>query len=228
MPLSINCPACREPLDVEDEYRTWKVRCPSCGHEFTPDAEAVALEEDLGEEATRPGPRRRRRRRMDDDEIIVRAKRAVEGPASWLRVTGMLGVLAGIGGGVLAGVMAYAIAENPAAAARKFGAANQEEVIVNTVLVGVCSAFSLVFGGLMAYGAFKMGRLESHGWSITSSVLAIASILFCTCCLFTGVPIGIWGLVTLARPEVQEGFAVVARRRQGRGWVDQEVEEWEG
>lgn len=223
MPLTTNCPACREPLEVDEEYRTWKVRCPSCRHEFTPDAGEPVAEEYI---AAEPGdrPRRRRRRRMDDEEILDRAMKAVAGPASWLRVTGMLGVLAGVAGCVLAAVMGFALADNPAKAQQNFGQ-RQDELLVNTILVGVCSVFSLIFGGLMAIGAFKMGRLESHGWSITASVLAIASILFCTCCLFTGVPIGIWGLVALARPDVQEGFAIVARRKKGRHWVDEEAEE---
>ncbi|MDB5307437.1 MAG: hypothetical protein JWO38_1639 [Gemmataceae bacterium] len=217
MALSIDCPACGEPLEVDDEYRAWKVRCPRCRHEFRP-ADVAGTADEPGDY---PPPPRRSRRRSDtwlsDDEVVARAKALVAGPASWLRVLGVLGVLAGLVGIVGAVAFGMYVAENPAQAKRDMKVQNEEDLIVNVVLIGVCSVFSLVFGGLMTYGAIKMGRLESHGWAVATSVLAIVSILFCTCCLVTGVPLGIWGLVTLTRPDVQAGFDVVARRRD-RGY----------
>src|SRR5947207_15847263 len=55
------CPSCARPLEVEDAYRDWTVRCPHCGHEFVPSAEAAR------EERADDRPRRRRRRDDDDD-----------------------------------------------------------------------------------------------------------------------------------------------------------------
>ena len=221
MPLSINCPACRDPLDVEDQYRTWKVRCPSCGHEFTPDSEAL---EEYGEEPASPGLRRPRRRRMDDDEIVARARLAVAGPASWLRVIGGLGVFFGLIGAASAIALAVWIFNNPQNVQRNANAANQAEIIVNLVVLGAASTISAVFGGLLMFGAVKMGRLESHAWAMAASILPLTSVVLCGICgIVMVMPFGIWALVALARPDVQEGFAIVARRKRAvRGETEPE------
>ena len=62
MPLSVTCPGCREPLDVDEEYRTWKVRCPRCETEFVPDDRRPARAAD------RPPPRRVRDDDYDDED----------------------------------------------------------------------------------------------------------------------------------------------------------------
>ena len=204
MAFTAHCPSCGEPLDVDDEYRGWMVRCPHCRHEFYPDAPAAA-----------PRPRRERGRRPTADETIYRAKQIVAGPASWLRVIGVLGLVAGAAGVALALVLVAMIADNPVQARKNLGVQNEEELIVNTVVIGICSTLGVAFGSLITYGAIKMGRLESHGWSVAASVLAISSLLYCTCCLFTGVPLGIWALVSLNNPDVRAGFDLVARQRHG-------------
>jgi hypothetical protein len=50
----------------------------------------------------------------------------------------------------------------------------------------------------------KMKRLESHGLAVTASILAM---LPCTspCCII-GLPLGIWALVVLSKPEVKSAF----------------------
>ena len=218
MPFTVDCPACGESLDVDEEYRTWKVRCPHCRHEFR--AEPPAAE----------GPRPRRRSRRDDDEyddeeddeeddeyVLKRARRIVSGPSSCLRIMGILGIVAGVGGLVLAVAMGMHIAKNPAQAKRDFNAPNEEDLVVNVVVIGVASLMSIPFGALIAYGAVKMGRLESHGWAMTSAVLSITSILYCTCCLVTGVPLGIWAIVAMNNPDVRAAFAITARQRRRPG-----------
>jgi hypothetical protein len=223
MPFSTYCPACREPLEVDEAYRTWTVRCPSCGHEFTPDPDSEPLAAEPAEELRGDRPRRRRRR-MSDEEILERAKRSVAGPASWLRVIGGLSAFCGILGVV--GTIAFAVwfANNPQNLRGNPNAANQAEMIVNLVILGVASAFSVVFGGLLMYGAMKMGRLESHGWAMAASVLPLTSVVLCGICgIATVMPFGIWALVALARPDVQEGFKIVKRRKEGR-WEDEDGE----
>ena len=220
MPLSITCPACREPLDVDEEYRAWKVRCPQCRHEFYPDHAAPpprppAPPDEADDDPDAP-PRPRRRRRRTDAEVVARAKALVAGPASWLRVVGVLGLLLGIIGVIGAVSVGVWVADNPAQAARQMNIPNADELIVNVILIGVCSAFCVVFGGLIAYGAIKMGRLESHGWAMASCILAVASVLFCTCSIFTTIPFGVWGLVVVNKPEVRAGFEIVGRRDRPR------------
>jgi hypothetical protein len=69
-------------------------------------------------------------------------------------------------------------------------------LISNLVNIGI--------GVLILFGGLKMKKLESFGLAVTASVLAI---LPCTspCCL-VGIPIGIWALVVLFRPEVKSAF----------------------
>ena len=50
----------------------------------------------------------------------------------------------------------------------------------------------------------KMKKLESYGWAMTASILALAPCIS-PCCL-VGLPIGIWALVVLAKPEVKSAF----------------------
>jgi len=70
---------------------------------------------------------------------------------------------------------------------------------------------------LMIYGGFQMVQLRSYAWSIAASVLGIVA------CSFVGLPMGIWALIVLTRPEVREAFAKPpapqARRPGNWGWV---------
>jgi len=71
--------------------------------------------------------------------------------------------------------------------------------------VGVVSCLiGLALSALVAYGARQMQTLSSFGWGVTAAVLALIP---CTspCCVL-GVPIGIWALVVLYRPEVRAAF----------------------
>ncbi len=69
-------------------------------------------------------------------------------------------------------------------------------LISNIINVGI--------GVLILLGALKMKKLESFGLAVTACILAIVP---CTspCCLI-GLPIGIWALVVLFRPEVKSAF----------------------
>jgi hypothetical protein len=54
------------------------------------------------------------------------------------------------------------------------------------------------------FGALKMKSLEHHGLAVTMSILAMIPCVG-PCCVI-GLPIGIWALVVLARPEVKSAF----------------------
>jgi len=71
--------------------------------------------------------------------------------------------------------------------------------------LGVVSGIvALGVAGLIFYGALKMKKLEGHGWAMAASILALAPCIS-PCCLI-GLPVGIWALVVLARPEVKAAF----------------------
>jgi hypothetical protein len=68
----------------------------------------------------------------------------------------------------------------------------------------VSNALGILVSGLIFFGGLKMKRLESHGLAVTASILAM---LPCTspCCII-GLPLGIWALVVLSKPEVKSAF----------------------
>jgi hypothetical protein len=63
--------------------------------------------------------------------------------------------------------------------------------------------FNLTFGGLIVYGATQMRALRNYNMAMTASVVAM---LPCGCCCIVGLPIGIWSLVVLLKPEVKAAF----------------------
>lgn len=214
MPVSVDCPACGDALEVADEHRGWTVRCPSCRHEFV----AAAGE---------PPPRRAGRRRSryadddeyDDGDLIADARAAVAGPANWLRMYGLLQAVGGVLGLLLTGAMVAMVNNQPPG---RRGGGRQDELIVNLVILGFNSVCAIAGGALTARGATKMARVEGHGWGVASAVMAIGSVLYCTCGLFVGLPIGIWALVVLNKRDVSDGFEAAARRRAGRYLGDDE------
>jgi hypothetical protein len=70
---------------------------------------------------------------------------------------------------------------------------------------------------LMIYGGVQMVQLRSYAWSIAAGILGIV------CCSLLGLPMGIWALIVLTRPNVREAFAnppVPQTLRSGNwGWV---------
>ncbi|MBX9579940.1 MAG: hypothetical protein K2X87_06490 [Gemmataceae bacterium] len=227
MPFVTRCPDCREPLDVDDEYRTWRVRCPRCRHEFVPDGPAETAPRRPAPPDD-PAPRRESRPRPDrlpDGVAVEHARRAVAGPAGWLRACGVLGMLTGAALGVGTFALGAWAADNPVQARKDLNARDDDEVAGLLAFLGAAAAGCVVAGGVITYGAVQMGRLGSYRWAVASAVTATGSVAACglvVCCAPAWVPVGIWGLVALNRPEVRDGFAAAARDR-GHGYDDGEA-----
>jgi len=62
----------------------------------------------------------------------------------------------------------------------------------------------LGIAGVMYVGAMKMQRLESWGFALAASILAIVPCIS-PCCLLT-MPFGIWALIVLLNAEVKGQF----------------------
>jgi len=92
------------------------------------------------------------------------------------------------------------------------GAQNEEEAWVQIVLSIVVGVLSLAAGVVVLVGAGKMARLESHSWAMAAAVLACVPVVSWCCCM--GLPIGVWALTALGRPDVQDAFAAARRRRE--------------
>ena len=69
------------------------------------------------------------------------------------------------------------------------------------LLFAAIGLVATILSTLMIVAALKMKRLRAYGLAITASILAIISPV----CLI-GLPIGIWALIVLTRPEVRGAF----------------------
>ena len=126
------------------------------------------------------------------------AAQQVNGPATGLIVTAILGGLAQVASIIanLAGVSGmhqHQMANQPAWLSMFSGA------------VGVgFSILAIVLAGVILMGALKMKKLESYGFAMAASIIAMVPCLS-PCCLL-GLPIGIWAVVVLSKPEVKSAF----------------------
>jgi hypothetical protein len=210
MPLSVTCPGCRELLDVDEEYRTWKVRCPRCETEFVPDDRRPARTADRppprrvrdGDDDYDDRPRRRRRRRFTRDDYD-QALAEVYGPGLCLEILGWLGVLATLGG------VAMMVAVG-AAANRPGGARNDDAVVF--IVFGVCfGVLGLPYSLAMTAGGRHLRGLTSRGWATTAASLGIGGfVLFGVFGVFH-LAGGIWALVASNKLPVKEAFDYLAR-----------------
>jgi hypothetical protein len=64
---------------------------------------------------------------------------------------------------------------------------------------------SLVMSGVILLGGIKFLKLKSRGLVVASSIIAMLSCCT-TCCCGLGIPLGIWALVLLNKPEIQAEF----------------------
>jgi len=124
----------------------------------------------------------------------------VRGPAIGLIITSILGYLATIAG-ILWNLFGAGIARSQSGPNPEF----EQYFSMFTGAWGVISGIlGLVVASLILFGALKMNKLESHGWAMTASILALVPCVS-PCCL-VGLPIGIWALVVLSKPEVKAAF----------------------
>jgi hypothetical protein len=127
----------------------------------------------------------------------------VRGPATGLMVTAVLGFVVNLLG-TLWNLMAAA-GWGFAPMGRNANPEMERVFALFTGTLGVVSGVvALGVAGVIFVGALKMKRLESHGWAMAASILALAPCVS-PCCLI-GLPIGIWALVVLAKPEVKAAF----------------------
>ena len=124
----------------------------------------------------------------------------VIGPAIGLIVTAVLGFVAAISG-TLWNLLATG------ASFRQPGMPPEMEhyVRVFSGSAGVIGGIvGIIVAGLILFGALKMKKCENYGWAMTASIVAMIPCIS-PCCL-VGLPIGIWALVVLSKPEVKSAF----------------------
>lgn len=128
------------------------------------------------------------------------AKDQVTGPAIGLIVTAILGFISTIAGIVL-NLVGFQMGMNQPGLDPEV----QKFVSMFSGAMGIISAIlGLAVSGIVLFGALKMKKCESYGWAMTASILAIIPCSCPTCLI--GLPIGIWALVVLSKPEVKAAF----------------------
>lgn len=79
----------------------------------------------------------------------------------------------------------------------------QDTAIWSMITVLFIAILAIPIAGVIALAAYKMRRLELYGLAVTASVLAM---LPCHPGFIIGLPIGLWSLFVLCRPEVKAVF----------------------
>ncbi len=124
------------------------------------------------------------------------AAQKVNGPAIGLMIT------AGVGAAFQVIVLLLNILNAGAGAAT----GGQEGMI--TMLSGgvgiVFNIIGLIVAVVVFLGAMKMKALQSYNFAMAASILAMIPCVS-PCCL-AGLPIGIWAIVMLVKPEVKAAF----------------------
>jgi hypothetical protein len=125
------------------------------------------------------------------------AQDMVNGPATALIVLAILGFVMQVAGLVMnllgTSFMPKGQMEQPAWANIMSGAG----AIVGAVI-------GIVMSGLVLFGGLKMKKLESYGLVMTCSIISMIPCVS-PCCVI-GLPIGIWAVVVLSKPEVKGAF----------------------
>ena len=126
------------------------------------------------------------------------ASRQVSGPAIGLLVTGVIGIafsgLALIGSFVGMGIAPFIRDEIP----DRYAEFWEGSVGAASAVVGIAVAVFIIFAAL------KMRELRQWELSLAASIVAMIPCIS-PCCIL-GLPIGIWALVILLRPEVKDAF----------------------
>lgn len=126
------------------------------------------------------------------------ALRQVSGPSIGLLVTGILGavfsLLTLISISIGTGLSTFWIDEIP----DKFADIYEGAFAIGMSFVG------LVIDAFVIYAALRMKELSQWGLAVAASVLAMIPCVS-PCCIL-GLPIGIWCLVVLMKPDVKAAF----------------------
>jgi hypothetical protein len=83
--------------------------------------------------------------------------------------------------------------------------ARMMQIFAGPAAIIVSTIIGVAVSGLILYGGMQMKKLQSQGLVMGS---AIAAMIPCVSpCCFVGIPVGIWALVVLNKPEVKSHFS---------------------
>jgi hypothetical protein len=130
------------------------------------------------------------------------AQQAVNGPAVGLMVTAILGFV------VVAIRLVFSLA---GLAGIDFGLQQIQDARIQQMFGRLSSTLGIfeciigaIVGVVVLMGAMKMKSLRNYSFAFAASILAMVPCV--SPCCWVGLPIGIWALVVLNRPEIKSSF----------------------
>lgn len=132
------------------------------------------------------------------------AQNLVSGPATGLLIVGILCAIASLWGVVsnLLGIGMGAMGGGP-----RGNIPPQLEQYARLMSGGLGLALNFIavaLAGFYIFASTKMRRLESYGMVMTATILSMLPCTSSCCCV--GLPVGIWILIVLSKPEVKGSF----------------------
>ena len=132
------------------------------------------------------------------------ARNLVSGPAIGLLVVGILCVIASLWG-VLSNFLGIGMGAAGAAPPGNLPPQVAQYIHMMSGGVGLVINFiALALAGFFIFASMKMRKLESYGLVMTATILSMLPCTSSCCCV--GLPIGIWVLIVLSKPEVKSAF----------------------
>lgn len=129
--------------------------------------------------------------------MTQQARELIKGPALGIKITAVAIAVVAVAGPVLGAIgVGTSVAE---------GDENTLPALMSGNVQIAASLFQIAEAVFLWIVAGKMARLESYSLCLVGAILVM---LPCTLCCIIGLPIGIWALVVLAKPEVKQAFGV--------------------
>ena len=129
------------------------------------------------------------------------AAQQVQGPAMGLLITGVIGLLLGALG-LLMNVLGTGMSAMEGLGGG--GATDQYMQYMSGGLGIVSAIIGLAISGFIVWASLQMKQLRNWNMSVAASIVAMIPCIG-PCCVI-GIPIGIWSLMTLMKPEVKSAF----------------------
>ncbi len=122
----------------------------------------------------------------------------VTGPAIALIIVAILGFL------TQAARLIWVLAFSAAAASHMQGQPPWANMFISGPFVVASGIIAILVSGIILFGGIKMRKLENYGLAMASSIVAMIPCIS-PCCVI-GLPVGIWALIILSKPEVKSAF----------------------
>ena len=142
---------------------------------------------------------------MTDEQKPVQAVPAaaaqVSGPSIGLLVTGIIGGIFSL----LGLFMSFLGTSISSMMADRLDEFDDRYAEMFEGVAGIATSFiGIVVAAFIIYAALKMKALSQYGLCMAASILAMIPCIS-PCCII-GLPIGIWCLIVLSRPEIKTAF----------------------